>query len=483
MVGTDDMAADGASSSSALRTKRRAKPGHRRASAAAPADVSRAEDAAPTEPTAASAPRAAADAPAVAPAEKKRLWVVLELHRLIGAATRILVSTAGVGIVLLVLAQIVFDTLHPTIDIKPVSMPLDLDRAGYKPDVVSRKIADQLELIQSTASTGHRRRTLYFDRPPLDLTMPGLGFSVSSISTYIKSFLSLEESIVCDVTKDGNEYVMNIRDRTTRNTQQMVTIRNTDLDQLIDDAAKQILRLSDPYVLASYTRRTDPEQAKLLLREVLDRGDAEDTAWADLMWGIILKQGGDIDAGIRYYQMALDAFNAMPWYRRWFTSHLVVASALNDMSIAYRAKNDAVDSTRDLEQAADMGLDNAEADLGERYIEGYGVPRDPKQAEQWLRRAAAQHLPEADYQLALLYLGDTQSDGTVPPDPRQGIARLRYAAVHGLAAAEARLGEAYLSGKNLPRDSVEAKYWLGLAAAKGDAAAQQRLAAIAQAGP
>jgi len=306
---------------------------------------------------------------------------------------------------------------------------------------------------------------------------------VLSISSYVKSFLSLQEVVVCDITEQDGQYVMSIRDRKTRSSQAVDTVKNKDLDALIAGSARDILRQSDPYVLASYVRMSDPEQAKLLLREVIERGDPEDVAWADLMWGVILKVNEhDIPGGIRYYQMAVDAFRNIPWYQRWFMSKDVVASAYVNISIAYHDENKPAESTKYLMRSVALGLDNAQLTLGERYLEGFGVPRDPKAAERWLRKATSEGRAEAYYQLALLYLGEVPDTPDIRPDPQEGLADLRYAAAHGFVEAEERLGEEYLSGKNLPRDAGEATYWLGLAAAKGNPEAKAKLAAMAQSG-
>lgn len=128
-------------------------------------------------------------------------------------------------------------------------------------------------------------------------------------------------------------------------------------------------------------------------------------------------------------------------------------------------------------------MDSAKTDLGEAYLEGYGVARDPKAAELWLRRGAAHGYAEADYQLALIYLGDAiQAGDGIRLDPIEGIARRRYAATHGYVGAEARLGSEYLSGANLARDVAEATYWLRLAAAKGDEDAKKQLDDLAREG-
>jgi TPR repeat protein len=116
-----------------------------------------------------------------------------------------------------------------------------------------------------------------------------------------------------------------------------------------------------------------------------------------------------------------------------------------------------------------------------RFLTGAGAPRHPQTAEMWFRRAAAKGFLDADYQLALLNLDGTGATGNgIAPNPREGIAELRYAAARGWAPAEERFGEEYLSGKNLPRDAGEAKYWLGLAADKGNADAKRQLEALTQ---
>lgn len=127
--------------------------------------------------------------------------------------------------------------------------------------------------------------------------MPGLGFSVSSISSYIKAFLSLEEVIVCDITVEKNQYLMNIRDRKTRRSQNIDTIQRDNLDDLINAAAKDILRRSDPYVLAAYLREIDPEETRAIRRDVIAGSDTEDVAWGYLMWGGILDIAGETDGG------------------------------------------------------------------------------------------------------------------------------------------------------------------------------------------
>jgi TPR repeat protein len=423
--------------------------------------------------------------------QSRRSWLGL-LYRGATAIFRVAVSTTGAMIVVLVLWQIARDTFQATFDIKPVTVPDSMEKAGYKPDVVSRKLADELDRIQNVAPTAHRMRSLYFDRPPLDLTMPGLGFSVSSISGYVKASLSLDETILCDITIENDQYVMTIRDRKSSHVQTRTVVRAAKLDELIANAAEQILRLTDPYILAAYVWPSDPRKSVALLRDVVGSGSPEDVAWAYLMLGSITtegiekagieKTGGDSDGAIRYYKLAVAQYKAIPWYRRWFMSKRALAVAYRDLAIAYR-ENPAIENPapwiKYMRTAAGLGLEDAEADLGGSYFEPYGVERDFKSAEMWLKRAAAHGAAEADYFLARLYL-NIEPDGSVPPNPLAGMTHLRRAAAGGNAVAAAWLGAEYLYGRYFPADRAEAEYWLSLAAAKGNAEAKHLLELLKQ---
>lgn len=54
-------------------------------------------------------------------------------------------------------------------------------------------------------------------------------------------------------------------------------------------------------------------------------------------------------------------------------------------------------------QGAEMGSSDAQADIGQYYLTGNGVPRDPVQAAHWLRKAAEQRHNNATLLLAQMY--------------------------------------------------------------------------------
>ena len=87
-------------------------------------------------------------------------------------------------------------------------------------------------------------------------------------------------------------------------------------------------------------------------------------------------------------------------------------------------------------KAAVQGHAGAQANLGNLYAGGAGVPQDYRQAVIWYRRAAEQGVPEAQYNLGLLY----DSGEGVPQDDSEAMKWYREAAERGHARAQYNLG-------------------------------------------
>lgn len=99
-------------------------------------------------------------------------------------------------------------------------------------------------------------------------------------------------------------------------------------------------------------------------------------------------------------------------------------------------ERDAGQAARWFERAADLGLANAQANLGALYLAGDGVEQDPKQAARWFARAAHQGHVVSQYELALLF----EEGKGVERNPRIAQALLKAAADAGYGPARTRLG-------------------------------------------
>lgn len=125
----------------------------------------------------------------------------------------------------------------------------------------------------------------------------------------------------------------------------------------------------------------------------------------------------------------------------------------------------------DLRKAAERGDVEAQYTLGENYMLGIFVERDPVQSLAWFRKAAEQGNASAQLYVGLSYM---RGDG-VAQDTAQAVYWYQKAAEQGNAKAEVMLGLCYENGDGIAQDSVLAVYWYQRAAEQGVADAQFRL--------
>ena len=95
---------------------------------------------------------------------------------------------------------------------------------------------------------------------------------------------------------------------------------------------------------------------------------------------------------------------------------------------------------------AGRGHAGAQVSLGNMYLQGQGVPRDPGQAAAWFLKAVWQGVAQAQANLGLMY---ARGDG-VPEDSAEAVFWLRQAAGQGHAHAQGNLGLMYAKGDGVP---------------------------------
>ncbi|HEY7290012.1 MAG TPA: tetratricopeptide repeat protein [Vicinamibacterales bacterium] len=115
-------------------------------------------------------------------------------------------------------------------------------------------------------------------------------------------------------------------------------------------------------------------------------------------------------------------------------------------------------------RAAAQGLDRAQYNLALCLLTGEGVEKSATEAFMWQSRAAAQGRPQPQYSLGLMYLN---GEG-VPQNAALGLEWVRKAAAQQLPAALGRLGDAYAAGEGVPTDSVEALKWFTLCVSRAN---------------
>lgn len=112
--------------------------------------------------------------------------------------------------------------------------------------------------------------------------------------------------------------------------------------------------------------------------------------------------------------------------------------------------------------------------LGERYVKGDGVPKDPVKAVELFRKAANQGFAPAMNDLGVMY---ANGEG-VGQSYSEALSLYRVAAERGSTQANANLGNAYEIGQGVPKNYNEALAWYRKAANLGHEGAKQRIAVI-----
>lgn len=116
-----------------------------------------------------------------------------------------------------------------------------------------------------------------------------------------------------------------------------------------------------------------------------------------------------------------------------------------------------------LSSLANAGNAKAELIVGLKYLHGEGVAVGIPEAAKWIRRAAEQHEPMAQYWLATLY---ERGDG-MAADAAEALRWYEAAAGQGNRKAMHALGLAYAEGRGAQKDMSEAARWFAKAAALG----------------
>lgn len=123
----------------------------------------------------------------------------------------------------------------------------------------------------------------------------------------------------------------------------------------------------------------------------------------------------------------------------------------------------------ELLKKAEAGDADAQADLGEAYASGEGLPQDAVKAADLFRQAGEKGIARAQFRLSQMY---GKGEG-VPADTVKAVDLLRQSAANGHAKAQAALAAMYAKGETVTRDEVLAYAWATLAMRQGEEQAKQ----------
>jgi TPR repeat protein len=130
-----------------------------------------------------------------------------------------------------------------------------------------------------------------------------------------------------------------------------------------------------------------------------------------------------------------------------------------------------------LAQAAGHGDAHAQVMLGNLYENGQHVTKNSQMAAAWYTKAAEQHYPQGENNLALVLAMDATMK-----DEAQAVKMFRAAAEHGLPEGAFNLATMYDRGWGVAQDYSMARKWYAKASEQKISAAEYRLAMLMEAG-
>ena len=98
------------------------------------------------------------------------------------------------------------------------------------------------------------------------------------------------------------------------------------------------------------------------------------------------------------------------------------------------------------------------------YATGRGVPQNLVEAEKWIKKAAELGLPEAQYNLGIIYFNGQG----VPQNNAEAMKRFRKSSDQGYPRAQYSFGVMYFQGLGVPKNLVQAYMWWYLAGSQGN---------------
>jgi tetratricopeptide (TPR) repeat protein len=231
---------------------------------------------------------------------------------------------------LLVITVIVIETKRKQIIVEPLSVPETLEEVGISGEVAARWIRDEIKTVQIRAGTALEGNLFVSDDELPDIAISGSAFSLRSIVDLAKALFGASsprisgEIIVLhgaslgsalraacrNASADAAAVLFEIRIRAQSDQKEYWTQCGRDIKLLTEVAAQQVVRRSNPYILASYfygigQTKDDPEsteRAKKLANLVLIERPEKEHPWALNLLGLIRSNEKDYEGGIEHFK-------------------------------------------------------------------------------------------------------------------------------------------------------------------------------------
>ena len=195
--------------------------------------------------------------------------------------------------------------------IQAFQVPGDFEDKGYNGVVLSRKVQDRVVSLKTYIGSSKEDE---FDfeaelEPDLEVGVMGFGLSLNTVTYHLKSLLGRKNKIITgELTDLNNKMELTIRMSGFKTENHFIEYEedaDAAMDFLLEEAAKTILKNTDPYRLAIYHyQKNEYSKALKIITSLLEKG--QDTEWAYLAWANLLNKQGRRTEAIEKWKKALE---------------------------------------------------------------------------------------------------------------------------------------------------------------------------------
>jgi tetratricopeptide (TPR) repeat protein len=209
-------------------------------------------------------------------------------------------------------------TLDHSIIIEPISVPEIAGKNGFTPEVTALRLADIVnDLAQQANTLAPHQLTLDKSAAP-DFMVPRLSVSIQTIAARVTKFMGLnrQQDVTGEIIVDNGQFYIRLRLNGHRFYQNEVGASADHLENIMDSAARALLRRTQPYIYAAVVSLAELDLALEAADHALEVLPANDryVKWAHNLKGGILQEHGLLEAAFVEYQAAaaLDPKWALP---------------------------------------------------------------------------------------------------------------------------------------------------------------------------
>jgi tetratricopeptide (TPR) repeat protein len=209
--------------------------------------------------------------------------------------------------VILGAATLIDEAFRDSAVIDPIQVPDELAKQGYRPEVIARRLRDEVLEIRRIAASRREGREIQPDSEQLNIELPGTGISLGSLLRIVKRFFeSSETRVTGEIVSHDGEYELRLRFLGHGLHAEIPARSQAELDDLLHLGAREMMKISEPYILAAYLADVDQEEALKAIVHSLENDDEDDDHWALTLWGWLLTTQDRHQEAIAKYQAALE---------------------------------------------------------------------------------------------------------------------------------------------------------------------------------